>query len=157
MEEVVGSIPTRSTKIPFFCERDTRMIRPRLSWFALGWGLVMVLAVSIVAPRAVAADTPPIVADWEGTLDPGAKPKQRVVVHITAAEDGTLSGTIDYPDQSASGISITAITFKAAVLHFESSSNLCVYDGTMSKDSSEITGTWKQGGASLSLILKRTP
>jgi hypothetical protein len=31
------------------------------------------------------------------------------------------------------------------------------YDGTMNKDNSEITGTWKQGGATLSLILKRTP
>lgn len=134
------------------------MRRPRISWFALCWGLVIALApTSIVPPRAIAADTPPIVADWEGTLDPGAKPKQRVVVHITAAEDGTLSGAIDYPDQSASGIPITAITFKAAVLHFESSSNLCVFDGTMSKDSSEITGTWKQGGATLSLTLKRAP
>jgi hypothetical protein len=128
---------------------------PRISRFALSWGLAMVLAQGMIPSRA--ADTPSIVADWEGTLDPGAKPKQRVVVHITAAEDGTLSGTIDYPDQDSSGITITAITFKAAVLHFESSSNLCAYDGTMSKDTSEIIGTWKQSGASLSLTLKRTP
>jgi hypothetical protein len=133
------------------------MRKPRISWFALCWGLAIVLAPSIVPSRAVAADTPPIVADWEGTLDPGAKPKQRVVVHISAAEDGTLSGTIDYPDQDSSGIVITAITFKAAVLHLESSSNLCAYDGTMNKDASEIVGTWKQGGANLSLTLKRTP
>jgi uncharacterized protein len=133
------------------------MRKPRISWFALCWGVVTMLALSMVQSHAVAADTPPIVVNWEGTLDPGAKPKQRVVVHITAAEDGTLSGTIDYPDQDSSGTLITAITFKSAVLHFESSSNLCVYDGTMSKDSSEITGTWKQGGASLSLTLKRTP
>jgi hypothetical protein len=155
MEEVVGPIPTRSTKIP--SEKDSRMRTPRISSFALCWGLVIALVVSVVSYRAGAADTPAIVADWEGTLDPGAKPKQRVVVHITAAEDGTLSGTIDYPDQSTSGIAITAITYKASVLHFESSSNLCVYDGTMSKDNSEITGTWKQGGTSLTLILKRTP
>lgn len=133
------------------------MRKPRVSSFAFCLGLAMVLAPSIVPSRAVAADTPPIVADWEGTLDPGAKPKQRVVVHISSAEDGTLSGTIDYPDQSASGILITAITYKASVLHFESSSNLSVYDGTMSKDTSEITGTWKQSGTSLSLTLKRTP
>ena len=156
MEEVVGSIPTRSTKLPSG-ERDSRMRTPRISSFALCWGLAIALVPSVVSYRAVAADTPPIVADWEGTLDPGAKPKQRVVVHITAAEDGTLSGTIDYPDQDSSGIPITAITFKAALLHFESSSSLCVYDGTMSKDSLEIAGTWKQGGASLSLTLKRTP
>jgi len=133
------------------------MRTPRVAWFAVLWEFAIVLTLSIVPARAVAADTPPIVADWEGTLDPGAKPKQRVVVHIAAAEDGTLSGTIDYPDQSTSGIAITAITYKASILHFESSSNLSVYDGTMSKDNSEITGTWKQSGASLSLTLKRTP
>jgi len=78
-------------------------------------------------------------------------------VHISAAQDGTLSGTIDYPDQDTSGILITAITYKEPTLHFESSSSLGFYDGTMNKGNSEITGTWKQGGETLSLILKRTP
>jgi hypothetical protein len=78
-------------------------------------------------------------------------------VHITAAQDGTLSGTIDYPDQNTSGILITAITYQEPTLHFESSSSLSFYDGTMNKANSEIAGTWKQGGATLSLILKRTP
>jgi hypothetical protein len=66
-------------------------------------------------------------------------------------------GTIDYPDQSVSGDGITAITYKEPTLHFESRSMQASYDGTMNKDNSEITGTWKQGGATLSLILKRTP
>jgi hypothetical protein len=73
------------------------------------------------------------------------------------AGDGTLSGTIDYPDQDTSGILITAITYKEPTLHFESSPIQASYDGTMNKDNSEITGKWKQSGATLSLILKRTP
>jgi len=48
-----------------------------------------------------------------------------------------LSGTIDYPDQDTSGIQITAITYKEPTLHFESSSSLGSYDGTMKKDNSE--------------------
>lgn len=111
----------------------------------------------IASTFAVAADPRSVVADWEGTLDPGAKPKQRIVVHITAAQDGTLGGTIDYPDQDTSGVLITAITYKDPVLHFESTSNLSVYDGTLNKDNSSITGTMKQGGSSLALNLKRTP
>jgi hypothetical protein len=51
----------------------------------------------------MAADAKPIAGDWEGTLDPGAQGKKRIVVHISAAQDGTLSGTIDYPDQETSG------------------------------------------------------
>jgi hypothetical protein len=120
-------------------------------------GLALLLGLRMVPSLAMAADTPPIVANWEGTLDPGAQPKKRIVVHISAALDGSLSGTIDYPDQDTSGIQITAITYKEPALHFECSSIQGSYDGTMNKDNSEITGTWKQGGSGLNLILKRTP
>jgi hypothetical protein len=135
------------------------MKKPRassLGLFALCLGLALILGLGLVPARTMAADTTPIVGNWEGTLDPGAQPKKRIVVHISAAQDGTLSGTIDYPDQDTSGIQITAITYKEPTLHFEST-GIGSYDGTMNKDNSEITGTWKQGGAGLSLILKRTP
>ena len=96
------------------------MKKPRASWFALCLGLTLMLGLGIVPALTMAADTPPIVGNWEGTLDPGAQPKKRIVVHISAAQDGTLSGTIDYPDQDTSGIQITAITYSAPTLHFES-------------------------------------
>ena len=115
-------------------------------------------AVILAASCCTLAQTPnPIVGDWEGTLDPGAKPKQRIVVHITAAQDGTLGGAIDYPDQDTSGVQMTAITFKHSDLHFECSSNLSTYDGTLNKDNAGITGSLKQAGATLSLNLKRSP
>ena len=132
------------------------MKKPRPSSFALCLGLTLMLGLGLVPVRTMAADTTPIVGTWEGTLDPGAQSKKRIVVHISAAQDGTLSGTIDYPDQDTSGILITAITYKEPTLHFESTGTGS-YDGTMNKDNSEVTGTWKQGGAGLSLILKRTP
>jgi hypothetical protein len=132
------------------------MKKPRPSSFALCLGLTLMLGLGLVPVRTMAADTTPIVGIWEGTLDPGAQSKKRIVVHISAAQDGTLSGTIDYPDQDTSGILITAITYKEPTLHFESTGTGS-YDGTMNKDNSEITGTWKQAGAGLSLILKRTP
>jgi hypothetical protein len=135
------------------------MKKPRassLGLFALCLGLALILGLGLVPFRTMAADTTPIVGNWEGTLDPGAQPKKRIVVHISASQDGSLSGTIDYPDQDTSGILITAITYKEPTLHFEST-GIGSYDGTMNKDNSELTGTWKQGGAGLSLILKRTP
>ena len=129
----------------------------KASSFGLCLGLALTLALSIGPTLTMAADTRPIVGDWEGTLDPGAQPKKRIVVHISAAQDGSLSGTVDYPDQDTSGIQMTAITYKEPTLHFESSSSLTIYDGTMIKDTSSISGTLKQGGASLNLVLKRTP
>jgi len=131
--------------------------KPRASSFALYLGLSLTVGMSIAPIVVMAADPQPIIGVWEGTLDPGAQPKKRIVVHISAAQDGSLSGTIDYPDQDTSGILITAITYKEPTLHFESNTIQGLYDGTMNKDNSEITGTWKQGGASLNLILKRTP
>jgi hypothetical protein len=133
------------------------MKKHQASSLGLCLGLAVMLGFNMVPVRALAADAPPIVGAWGGTLDPGAQPKKRILVHISAAQDGTLSGTIDYPDQDTSGILITAITYKEPTLHFESSSSLGIYDGTMNKDNSEITGTWKQGSATLSLTLKRTP
>ena len=124
--------------------------------FALYLGLSLTVGMSIPPTPAMASDPQPIIGVWEGTLDPGAQPKKRIVVHVSAAQDGSLSGTIDYPDQGISGAPITAITYKEPTLHFESSPSQSVYDGTMNKDNSEITGTFKQAGASLNLILKRT-
>jgi hypothetical protein len=81
------------------------------------------LGLGIVPAPTMAADAKPVVADWEGTLDPGAQAKKRIVMHISAAQDGSLNGTIDYPDQEISGILITAITYQEPILHFESSVN----------------------------------
>ena len=129
----------------------------RLPSFMLSVGLTLFLAVQVAPCPAMAADAQFIIGNWEGTLDPGAQPKKRIVVHITAAQDGTLNGTIDFPDDDSSGVLMTAITYKEPVLHFESTASLVVYDGTMGNEKSQISGTWKQGGKSLDLVLKRTP
>jgi hypothetical protein len=128
----------------------------RAPWFQLCVGLTLMLGLAIAPVLARAADPPRIVGTWEGVLDPGAQPKKHIVVHIAADQDGSLSGTIDFPDQDVSGVLISAITYKAHVLHFESTQNLSSYDGTLNKEDSEITGNWKQGATPVSLTLKRT-
>jgi len=133
------------------------MKEPRASSFALCLGLALLLGLGLAPAMTVAADTQPIVGDWEGTLDPGAQHRKRMLVHISAEQDGSLSGTIDYPDENASGMQITAINYKELTLHLESNQIQASYDGTMNKDNSEIKGDWKQGGVGLNLILKRTP
>ena len=131
------------------------MREPRDSSFALYVGLALMLAF-IIVPRLAAQDAPPV-GEWTGTLNPGGQAKKHVVVHISAEQDGSLRGTIDYPDQDVSGVQITTITYSKATLHFESTPGLCAYEGTLDKGSSRITGVWKQGGTTLDLVLKRTP
>jgi hypothetical protein len=123
-----------------------------LSW--LGLGVALILALGMMPAPTMATDVTPIVGDWNGALDPGAQPKKHILVHIAVAQDGTLSGTIDYPDQDISGDLITAISYKLDALHFES--NQGVFDGAVNKDNSKISGIWKQGGAPLTLILERS-
>jgi hypothetical protein len=133
------------------------MKKPCPTSFALHAGLALTLALGIMPSLTLAQDAPAIVGDWSGTLNPGAQPKKKIVVHIAAAQDGTLSGTIDYPDQDTSGVPMTAITYRKSVLHFESTPSLTIYDGTMSQDKTRITGTVKQGSLTLDLNLTRTP
>ena len=131
------------------------MKKSRAAWFTLCLGFAWMLALMI--PAANAADAQPAVGNWEGTLDPGAQPKKRILIHITADQDGSLHGTIDYPDENASGIALTAITYKDLTLHLESSQIQSSYDGRMNKNNLEFNGTWTRGATGLNLILTRTP
>ena len=140
-----------------FLGKEGSAMKPLLpSSFALYAGIALTLAGSVVLHLA-AQDAPPVVGEWTGTLNPGGQPKKHVVVHVSAEQDGSLRGAIDYPDQDVSGVQITTITYSKSTLHFESTPGLCAYDGTLDKDSATITGVWKQGATSLSLVLKRTP
>ena len=89
-------------------------------------------------PSAQAA----VVGDWSGTLNAG--PAQlRLVIHLKAAPDGTLSGTLDSIDQGANDIPISTASFKDGKLEFNVASVNGTYEGTVDKD--EIKGTWTQG------------
>jgi len=127
-----------------------------VSLFALCASLAVLLELTVAPALILAQDASPIVGDWQGTLNPGAQPKKPIVVHISAAQDGSLTGTIDYPEQDTTGIQMTAITYRKSILHFESTPSLTVYDGTMNQDHTAISGTMKQAGESLDLTLHRT-
>ena len=118
---------------------------------------VVVLATIIVASNALAAFRQDlnIEGNWEGTLDVGAA-KLRLVLKVAKAADGSLTAKADSPDQGAADLPVDVVTFKDGALHFEMKRLMASYDGTASKEGSqEIAGTFKQGGASFPLTLKR--
>jgi hypothetical protein len=133
-----------------------RLHKIDLSPFMFRLGIAFALTL-VVTTSSMAADATRIAGNWEGTVDAGAQSKKRIVVHISVTQDGSLGGTIDYPDQDASGAAITVITYKEPTLHFESGPSLAAFDGTANKEKTEIAGTWNQNGVALSLALKRTP
>ncbi len=94
-----------------------------------------------------------IAGDWQGTLNAGGA-QLRLVLHVTAAKDGSLSSTLDSVDQGAPGIPVTSVTLKDSKLSLVVDSVKGTYEGTVNNDATEIDGTWTQG-QSLELIFKR--
>ncbi|HLJ25643.1 MAG TPA: hypothetical protein VKY85_02935 [Candidatus Angelobacter sp.] len=124
--------------------------------FGLFAGLVTVIASTLVlgAIPTPTASASPAIGDWEGQIDTGSG-SLRVVVHISQAADGKLTGSLDSPDQDATGIAIGTITYKEPDLRFGIESLGSSYQGTMNHDNSAIAGEWKQSGRSLPLVFKR--
>jgi uncharacterized protein len=100
-----------------------------------------------------AAKPSDIDGDWLGTLDTGTV-KLRVVFHINNTDDG-LTATMDSPDQGMKGLPTTSVTRNGASLKIEAKQIAGAFEGNISKDLTEIDGTWSQGGGNFPLVLKR--
>jgi hypothetical protein len=96
-----------------------------------------------------------IAGDWQGTLKAGGA-QLRLVLHITAAKDSSLSATLDSIDQGANGIPVSAITLKDSRLSLVIDAIHGSYEGAINKDATEIDGVWSQGQP-LKLNFKRAP
>jgi hypothetical protein len=125
---------------------------------ALRFGFLALLATMIASTLALGAITTASVSgaigDWEGKMDTG-NGSLRVIVHISQAADGNLSGSLDSPDQGSTGTAIDSVTYTEPDLHFAIESFGSTFDGKMNHDHSEIAGEWKQSGRTLPLVFKR--
>ncbi len=100
------------------------------------------------------AQAPPLAGNWAGTLEAGAA-RLRLVLHVTAGASG-LTAKIDSVDQGAMGIPVTTITQQGLDVRLELGPLMASYEGRLNKDGTEITGQWRQGGAALPLVFKRS-
>ena len=114
--------------------------------------LLIAIAALTLSPMCLAQSQ--IAGDWLGTLTTGTT-DLHLVLHILAANDGTLTATLDSVDQGANGIPVNTISLKDSKLNLGLDSVHSTYEGTVNKDSNEIDGTWTQGSP-LKLDFKRT-
>src|SRR5687768_15499616 len=105
--------------------------------------------------QAAVAPTPAkdFAGSWHGTLDAGAQ-KLRLLVTVTKSDAGAYAGKFDSLDQGAS-IPIDTITVNGDAVRWEIKSAAIVYEGTLNKDRTELTGTFTQGDQKFPLTLKR--
>ena len=91
---------------------------------------------------------------WQGTLDAGGT-KLRLALTITKSDAGVYSGKLDSLDQGAT-IPIDTITVNGDAVRWEIKSPAIVFEGTMNKERTELTGTFTQGDQQIPLTLKRS-
>ena len=83
---------------------------------------------------------------WLGTLNVPPTPPLRIVFNIHANADGSLSGTLDSPDQGATGIGISRISVEKEQVKVEVSVVGGRFEGKLNAEGSEMSGQWKQAG-----------
>lgn len=115
-------------------------------------GLLYGLLLSLLL--AVSARAQTVEGDWRGTLKVGAA-ELRLVLHVTKDEKGGLKATLDSPDQNATGIAVSAISFVEPALKFELRQIGAAFEGEVNADRTAVSGTWTQGGSSIPLEFAR--
>jgi dipeptidyl aminopeptidase/acylaminoacyl peptidase len=91
---------------------------------------------------------------WQGTLDVGGT-KLRLVVTVTKSDAGAYTGKLDSLDQGAT-IPIDTITVNGDAVRLEIKSPAIVFEGTLNKERTELTGTFNQSDQQFPLTLKRS-
>jgi len=116
--------------------------------------IIISSAFFIVSAQEQVTSTLGIEGIWEGKLKvPGAE--LRIVFNISKSLDGTLTATLDSPDQGATDIPVEEVIFKDNTLRLEVKSVGGVYEGKVSEDFLVIEGEWKQSGGVFPLTVKR--
>jgi uncharacterized protein len=110
------------------------------------------LCALIAALPAAGQGGPALAPLWQGTLDTGAM-KLRIVLHFTAASGGGFTAALDSPDQGAMGLPVEEVRFDGRTLLLEMKRLRARYEGIMDGSGTQLSGQWKQGGASLPLKL----
>ena len=92
-------------------------------------------------PAPAAPAMPGVHGDFVGTL----AGQLRLQLHIAAAADGTLSGTLDSPNQGAMGIPCADFHVEGNALTFAVPTVGGTWKGTIEKGGESLVGTWSQG------------
>lgn len=96
-----------------------------------------------------------ISGNWESVLVIGTQ-KLRLLLKITEPTGSGLTALLDSLDQpNGNNLHVDSITFQNDLLHFEMKALQIVYEGNVSRDGSEIVGTFRQGGTPVPLIFRK--
>lgn len=121
----------------------------------LSFGIVHTAKAQDAAAGQAPASKTGIEGTWQGTLHLPNGGSLRIVNKVTRDSGGALK-VQDYSiDQGAQPMAATSASFDGGVFKYGIQFIDGEYEGKMSSDGNSITGTWKQGGGTLPLVLER--
>ncbi|HLY20363.1 MAG TPA: hypothetical protein VKR61_24220 [Bryobacteraceae bacterium] len=91
---------------------------------------------------------------WEGALDANGN-TLHVRFNFTKNADGSIAGTFDSLDQNATGLPVGSISRAGDSVKLDMKAIGLLYEGTLDKEASTLTGKMTQGGMPMPLNLKR--
>ncbi len=107
----------------------------------------------IETPKASATVAGQFVGTWEGTLE--ADRPLRMKLKISNEQDGAHA-TLVSVDQGNAEFAVSSIQQKDLHLALDLSRIGAKYEAELDKDGGELNGTWRQGGGSVSLSLRKS-
>ena len=93
-----------------------------------------------------------LTGQWNGSLHVQGT-QLRIVLHVSEIND-QLEATVDSPDQNATGIKVTSISFNYPHVKFEISNLGAVFEGLITDN--RMTGEWLQSGTGLFLAFVKS-
>ena len=95
---------------------------------------------AFISPLVFAQQKPNVAGDYVGSLGP-----LHLKLHLKIDTEGALNGTLDSPDQGASGIPCADFHFDGQSLSFAVPAVNGTWKGTVGSQGALLTGIWNQG------------
>jgi uncharacterized protein len=92
---------------------------------------------------------------WEGTLQVRPGVELRLVIHLTKADGGAPTGTLDSPDEGFKDLKLSSIVLDKSRFAFDLKVSGAKFDGKLNGGGTEAVGTWTQHGTSVPLTLTK--
>jgi pimeloyl-ACP methyl ester carboxylesterase len=109
----------------------------------------------LAAQLAMAQGGPGIDGNWLGALNANGGLKLRIALRVAKDSGGKLSAKLDSLDQNAVDLPVAVIEQNGLAVKFEMAQPKASFEGALNPAGSELSGTWRQGAASLPLTFHR--